>query len=67
MCRLVVEVVVVVQVVVTVVVVAAAVVVVMVVVIVVAVVFKPATYSYSNCTETCKLQEAAKLCSQHMP
>jgi len=38
---------------------------VVVVVVVVALVLKPATYS--NCTETCKLQTAAKLCSnQHM-
>jgi hypothetical protein len=38
-----------------------AVTVVVVVVVVVAAVFKPAPYS--NCTETCKLQTAAKVCS----
>jgi hypothetical protein len=51
-----------VEVVVVVVVVVVAVVV--MVVTVVAVLFNPARYS--NCTETCKLQAAAELCSQHM-
>ena len=53
-----------VEVVVLVLVVVVVVAVVVMVVTVVAVLFNPARYS--NCTETCKLQAAAELCSQHM-